>query len=82
MSQSGSKIVKPRITLPSQYIFVLAAMALLYVLFLTSLLSYLLFHVLAELFSIIIACAIFTLAWNARRFLTNYYFVALDRDHF
>jgi PAS domain S-box-containing protein len=52
-------------------------MALLYVLFLTSLLSYLLFHVLAELFSIIIACAIFTLAWNARRFLTNYYFVFL-----
>ncbi len=52
-------------------------MALLYVLFLTSLHSYLLFHVLAELFSIIIACAIFTLAWNARRFLTNYYFVFL-----
>ncbi len=36
-------------------------------------LNYLLFHTLAELFSIAVACAIFMLAWNARRFLQNDY---------
>ena len=33
--------------------------------------SYLLFHSLAEAFSIIVACGVFMLAWNARRFLDN-----------
>lgn len=35
--------------------------------------NYLLFHTLAELFSIIIAGAIFTVAWNSRRFSPNGY---------
>ncbi len=37
--------------------------------------SYLLFHSLAEIFSIIIACSIFALAWNSRRIIDNGYFV-------
>jgi len=41
---------------------------LLVALFLTSLYSYLLFHTLAELFSIVIGATIFILAWNFRRF--------------
>jgi PAS domain S-box-containing protein len=42
-------------------------------LYLTSLYSYLLFHSLAEMFSITIACGIFIVAWNSRRFLDNMY---------
>jgi signal transduction histidine kinase len=40
-------------------------------LYFTSLYNYLLFHSLAEIFSIIIACSIFIITWNSRRFLDN-----------
>ncbi|MBT4511922.1 MAG: PAS domain S-box protein, partial [Chloroflexi bacterium] len=40
---------------------------------LTRIHSYLLFHSFAELFSIVIACGIFIITWNARRFLDNRY---------
>ncbi|NIS59244.1 MAG: hypothetical protein GTO13_00595 [Proteobacteria bacterium] len=46
-------------------------------LYLTSLYSYLLFHSLAEIFSIVVACGIFMLAWNSRRFLDNTYLLFL-----
>ena len=42
-------------------------------LYLTSLYNYLLFHSLAEIFGIVIACGIFMLAWNSRRLLDNSY---------
>ncbi len=42
-------------------------------LYLMSLYSYLLFHSLVELFSIVIACGVFMIAWNSRRFLDNNY---------
>jgi signal transduction histidine kinase len=42
-------------------------------LYLSSLHSFLLFHSLAETFSIVVACGIFMFAWNARRFLENNY---------
>jgi len=45
--------------------------AILFGLFLTSLYSYILFHSLAEIFSIVIGCSIFILAWNSRRRLDN-----------
>jgi signal transduction histidine kinase len=35
--------------------------------------SYLLFHTLAEMFSIVVAAGVFMLAWNSRRFLQNGY---------
>lgn len=44
---------------------------------LTSLHSYLLFHSIAEIFSIVVACGIFMLAWNARHFLENTYLLFL-----
>lgn len=44
-------------------------------LFLTSLYSYLLFHSLVEIFSIIVACGIFMVALNSRRFQRNDYFI-------
>ena len=42
-------------------------------LYLSSRYNYLLFHSLAEIFSILVACGIFVVAWNARRFLDNLY---------
>ncbi len=42
-------------------------------LYLTSRQNYLLFHSLVELFSVVVACAVFVIAWNARRFLANNY---------
>ena len=42
-------------------------------LYLASLYNYLLFHSLAEIFSIVVAFGIFTIAWNSRRFLDNNY---------
>jgi len=47
--------------------------ATLFGIYLTSLYNYLLFHSLAEIFSIVIACGIFMVAWNARRLLQNHY---------
>ncbi len=46
-------------------------------LYLTSRYSYLLFHSIAELFSIVVACGIFMVAWNSRRFLDNNYLLFL-----
>jgi hypothetical protein len=46
-------------------------------LYVTSLYSYLLFHSLAEIFSVIIAVGVFAIAWNSRRFLENNYLLFL-----
>lgn len=46
-------------------------------LYLTSLYSYLLFHSMAEIFSIVIGCCIFILAWNSRHRLDNGYLLLL-----
>ncbi len=48
------------------YIPLLTGGLLLLGLYLTSLYNYLLFHSLAEIFSIVIAFSIFILAWNCR----------------
>ncbi|MDA8165387.1 MAG: hypothetical protein M0017_10210, partial [Desulfobacteraceae bacterium] len=42
-------------------------------LYLSSLYSYLLFHSLAEIFSIVVAFALFVIAWNSRDYLQNPY---------
>ena len=52
---------------------IMTGLLLLVGLYLTSLYSYLLFHSLAEVFSIVVACGIFLVAWNSRRFLENNY---------
>ena len=51
-------------------LFAAATFGVLYAL---SLRNYLLFHSLAEIFSIVIAVAVFFTAWNARRYLDNNY---------
>ena len=42
-------------------------------LYLLSLYSYLLFHSLAEIFSIVVGCGLFLVAWNVREFIRNNY---------
>ncbi len=54
---------------------VLFCLLVLFGLYLTSLHSYLLFHSLAELLGIVVACGIFMVALNARGFLDNGYFL-------
>lgn len=53
-------------------IIILSWVSILGILYVLSLYSYLLFHSLSELFSIILACGIFMVAWNSRRFLENW----------
>lgn len=55
----------------------ISAVLLLTGLYLTSLYSYLLFHSLAEVFSVVVACGIFMVAWNSRGFLANNYLLFL-----
>ncbi len=52
---------------------VLAALALVAVLYYASVAGYLLFHTLAEVFAVAISGSVFTLAWNSRRFSNQYY---------
>ncbi|MFW9994051.1 MAG: MASE3 domain-containing protein [Candidatus Odinarchaeota archaeon] len=54
---------------------VLIGFLVLLALFLTSFYSFLLFHSLVELFSIIVACSIFLIAWNTRKITDNRYFL-------
>lgn len=51
----------------------LVAVMLIAGLYLASLNNYLLFHSLSELFSIVIAFAIFAIAWNSRAYIENFY---------
>ncbi len=84
---SDPKSPKPRFPVPG----ILLAASVLCGLYLTTLHSYALFHSLAEAFSIVVACTIFAVFWNTRRFLDQtcyvwigiaYLFVALiDLTH-
>lgn len=47
--------------------------AVLIGLYFTSLYNYLLFHCLAEIFSIVVACSLFMIAWNSRQYIKNPY---------
>lgn len=57
------------------YTFMFAAFIVLTGLYLTSLYSYLLFHTLAEIFSILVACGIFIIAWNSMQYIENSYLI-------
>lgn len=49
----------------------------LFLLYLSSLYSFTLFHSIVEIFSVIIACGIFMIAWNSRSFSDNNYILFL-----
>jgi PAS domain S-box-containing protein len=44
--------------------------------------SYLLFHTIAEMFSVVVAAGVFMLAWNSRRFLQNGYLLWVGIAYF
>jgi signal transduction histidine kinase len=56
-----------------KYAGILLGLLILFILYLTRRYSYLLFHSIAEIFSIVVACATYMLAWNSRKFLDNNY---------
>jgi signal transduction histidine kinase len=58
-----------------QYLTIMIATIIFALLYFLSLYSYLLYHSLAEVFSIVIAAGIFMVAWNSRRFMDNNYFL-------
>lgn len=58
-----------------KYINISVGLLILTGLYMTSLYSYLLFHNIAELFSIIVACGIFIVAWNSRKYMESDYLV-------
>jgi signal transduction histidine kinase len=57
--------------------FILRAVLVLSALIVISRFNYLLFHSLAELFSVVVAFSIYILAWNSRRYMNNGYFLLL-----
>jgi len=56
---------------------ILLGALVLFGLYLTSRHSYLLFHSLTEIFSVVVAFGIFVLTWNSRRFIDNSYILFL-----
>jgi PAS domain S-box-containing protein len=60
-----------------RYSYLLVGILVFLGLYLASLYNYLLFHSLAEIFSIVVACGIFMVTWNSRRFLDNNYLLLL-----
>ena len=58
-----------------KFLEVIGGTAVLVGLYATSLYRYVLFHSLVEMFSVIVACGIFMVFWNSRRFLNDGYFL-------
>ena len=60
---------------PGKISTLLVGGVVLFGLYLAKLYNYLLFHTLAEIFSVVVACGIFMIAWNTRRIMDNNYFL-------
>ena len=60
-----------------EYIEFIIFSLILFGTYLTSFYSYLLFHTIAELFSIIIAGGIFVIGWNSRKYMNSSFFLIL-----
>ena len=59
------------------FLSTLFSLGIIIALLFISLFNYLLFHSLVEGFSIIIACGIFMIVWNSRRFIENNFFIII-----
>jgi PAS domain S-box-containing protein len=77
LSHENIRSAKKTITAPENLPPLLIGLAVFGSLSLISRSNYLLFHSIAETFSIVIACGVFMFAWNSRRFLDSDYFVYL-----
>jgi PAS domain S-box-containing protein len=69
--------MKKQLTVRREFWGLVLGVLILFGLYVISLYNYLLFHILAELFSIVVACGIFLLAWNSQRFLDNTYLLLI-----
>jgi len=65
--------MEKQLPVPRKFVTAISWVLILLGLYLASLYNYLLFHSLAEIFSIVVACGIFMVAWNSRSFLDNTY---------
>ncbi len=72
-SDNKIKVMQKQSIISGKFFTILLNLLILLGLYLTSFYSYLLFHSLVELFSIVVACGIFIIAWNSRRFMDNNY---------
>jgi len=70
------------LTLISKYQGLIQLGAILILVYLSSFYSYLLFHSLAEMISIVIAFGIFAVVWNSRRYSDNNYFLLVGISFF
>jgi len=59
----------------------MAALGIIAGLLLASRVNFLLFHTLAEIFSVLVSGGIFVIAWNARRFPTSHYLLFIGIAH-
>ncbi len=66
----------------SLFLSLLLGSAILGGLYLVSLKSYLFFHSLIEIFSIVVAFSIFIIAWNTRRLQENHFFIFIGIAYF
>jgi PAS domain S-box-containing protein len=73
MGESESRWVKMRDDINKKAAYALTIVIFSASLFVSRLYSYLLFHSMAELISIVIAASIFVIAWNTRKFMPNVY---------
>lgn len=67
------EILPPRKAEPSKPLVFAVLLIACIGLYFTSLYSYLLFHSLVELFSIVVAFSLFIIAWNSKQFIRNQY---------
>jgi signal transduction histidine kinase/PAS domain-containing protein len=74
-SQEAESGVDKKHTIPRNALAVLIFLLILVALIFISTRNYLLFHSIAEVFSIVIAFAIFAIAWNTRNVMDNRYFL-------
>lgn len=63
---------------PSNYAFYIISAIVLIAMYLTTFYHYLLFHTLAELFSIVVAFGIFMIGWNSKKYYTNAYLIIVS----
>lgn len=75
VNELEKEVVEPIIA--NKLVIIISGIFILFGLYLSSIYNYLLFHSIAEIFSIIIACSIFIVAWNSRRFLDSHYLLFL-----
>jgi PAS domain S-box-containing protein len=71
-----------KLFISGQLIYLVILSVALFGVFLTSYYNYLLFHTIAEIFSVVVAYTIFVLTWKSQRFLNNGYLLFIGISFF